>query len=47
MSTTMQIFSLLAWEMSELWLFELLISEAEVEAEAEAKAEVKTEARYS
>ena len=30
--------------MSELWLFEILTSEAEVEVEAEA--EVKTEARY-
>ena len=30
---------------SELWLFEILSSEAEVEAKDEA--EVKTEARYS
>ena len=35
--------------MSELWLFEILTSEAEVEAEVEVKAEaeVKTEARYN
>ena len=32
--------------MSELWLFEILTSEAEVEAEVEAEAEVKTEARH-
>ena len=44
----MQNFSLLAWKMSELWLFKTLTSEAEVEAavEAEAEVEVKTEARY-
>ena len=45
----MQNFSLPAWKMSELWLFEILTSEAEVEAKAkvEAEAEVKTEARYN
>ena len=47
----MQNFSLLAWKMSELWLFEILTSEAEAEVEAECevedKAEVKTEARYN
>ena len=36
-------FQPLAWKMSELWLFEILTFEAEVEVEAE----VKTEARYS
>ena len=41
----MQNLSLLAWKISELWLFEILTSEAEVEAKAEA--EVKTEARYN
>ena len=40
-----QHFSLLAWKMSELGLFEILTSEAKVEASAEA--EVKTEARYN
>ena len=45
----MQNFSLLAWKMSELWLFEILTTEAEVEAKAEveAEAEVKTDARYN
>ena len=35
--------------MSELWLFEILTSEAEVEAEVEveAEAEVKTDVRYN
>ena len=41
----MQNVSLLAWKMSELWLFEILTYEAEVEVKAEA--EVKTEARYN
>ena len=41
----MQNYSLLPWKMSELWLFEILTSEAEIEVKAEA--EVKTEARYS
>ena len=36
----MQNFSFLAWKMSELWLFEILTSEAQVDVEAEA--EVKT-----
>ena len=45
----MQIFSLPAWKMSELWLVEILTSDAEVlaEAEVEAEAEVKTDARYN
>ena len=42
----MQNLELLTWKMSELWLFEILTSEAEVEVEAKAEAEVKTEARY-
>ena len=33
--------------MSELWLFEILTSEVEVEADVQAEAEVKTEARYN
>ena len=35
--------------MSDLWLFEILTSEVEVEAEVDAKAEaeVKTEATYN
>ena len=33
--------------MSELWLFEILTSEAEVEADVQAEADVKTEARYN
>ena len=37
-------FSLPPLKMSDLWLFEILTSEAEVEVEAEA--EVKTEVRY-
>ena len=41
----MQNFRLLAWKISELWLFEILTSKDEVEVEAEA--EVKTEARYN
>ena len=38
-------FSFLARKMNELWLFEILTSEAQVEVEA--KAEVKIEAKYS
>ena len=40
----MQNFGLLAWKMSELWLFEILTSEAKKEVEDEA--EVNSEARY-
>ena len=43
----MQNYSLLAWKMSELLLFEILTSEAEVEVEVEAEADVKSEARYN
>ena len=43
----MQNFSLLAWKISDLCLFEILTSEVEVEAQVEAEAEVETEARYS
>ena len=40
----MQNFNLLAWKMSELWLFKILTSEAEVEVDVEVEAEA--EARY-
>ena len=39
----MQNYSLLAWKMSELWLFEILTSEAEVEAKAEAEVKILLE----